>query len=519
MVAALLNEYDRFTDVATMMLSELLRGITVTKMFQTLYGRMVVTHDVQVNRLAYDSRTVGRGDCFIALRGVDIDGHTFIANAVANGASVVVLEDDAAMPDSYFMHAGVVKVVVPNTRIALALMAATVSGNPTSHLTIVGVTGTNGKTTTTHLIRSILGAHGAKAGLIGTIEYNIGDVVIPATHTTPESLELQQLLRRMVDEKCSAAVMEVSSHSLTQHRVDGVRFAVAVFTNLTQDHLDYHGSMESYFSAKRLLFEHLDPQAVAVINIDDPWGIRMQTATQSRTISYGTTDAADVCASDVSLTMSGTNFTVRYQGISTLMESPLIGRFNVSNMLASIATGIALDIPMETMRTALRSSQIVRGRFERIVTPAGWAAVIDYAHTPDALHKALTAVRDIFDEAHRGRIITVFGCGGNRDKAKRPQMGRIATELSDCTIVTSDNPRKEDPESIIREVAGGAVAGSQVECIADRRTAILKAFSLAQKDDVVLIAGKGHEEYQVIGETRHHFSDREIVEEYVRSAQ
>jgi UDP-N-acetylmuramoyl-L-alanyl-D-glutamate--2,6-diaminopimelate ligase len=499
-----------------MELSKLLEGLVVTKLYQTLYGQMVVTHDVQVDKIQYDSRKVGRGDLFVAIRGTGVDGHRFIDQAISAGARVVVLEDDARFPDSYFMHTGTVKVVVPNSRVALAEMSARMYGNPSRRLTMVGVTGTNGKTTTTHLVKAILESSGMKTGLIGTIGYSVGDALMPATHTTPESLELNALLGKMVEHQCGAAVMEVSSHALHQHRVHAIRFAAGVFTNLTQDHLDYHGTLEEYFRAKNILFEGLDEEAVAVVNRDDGRCDEVLRSTKAKTLTFGVSPEADVAATDTTMSLSGTSMKIRYRGTSTSITSPLIGRFNVSNVLAAYATGLSLGIANELLVKAVAGTRAVQGRFEHVASPHGWTAVIDYAHTPDALQKALAAVRDIFEPERQGRIITVFGCGGDRDRTKRPIMGRIAAGLSDLTIVTSDNPRHEDPEAIIGEVMAGVPAGAAAERVADRESAILKALASARPNDVVLIAGKGHEDYQVIGDRRVHFSDREVVDRFIR---
>ena len=311
--------------------------------------------------------------------------------------------------------------------------------------------------------------------------------------------------------------MEVSSHALHQHRVDGLNFQAAVFTNLTQDHLDYHATLEEYAAAKRLLFTPLEPSASAIVNADDAWGTFMAESTRAKKITYGTIHGADVLAKNITLSLSGTSFTVSYENEDTEIESSLIGRFNVSNILAAFAAGTALGISREHLQKAIYEMKSVRGRFERYASPQGWTAIIDYAHTPDALLKALTAVRDIFENGRRGRIITVFGCGGNRDRTKRPAMGAIAAANSDVTIVTSDNPRHEDPQAIIDEVLAGIPRGTDVFHDPDRRTAITLALTGAKKGDVLLIAGKGHEEYQVIGDEKIHFSDREVVEEFIRS--
>lgn len=502
-----------------MMLTAMLAGTAVSKIFQTNFGQMAVTHDVEIHGIQYDSRKVVRGDLFVALRGSSSDGNRFIVDAIGRGARAVVTDTDAAVSDAYCMHEGVAKVVVPDARAALAEISATYYGNPSRKLSMVGVTGTNGKTTTSHIIRTLLEARGMRTGLIGTITYEFAGKVLAATHTTPESLELNELLARMVAEGCSAAVMEVSSHALAQQRVRGIGFAAAVFTNLTQDHLDYHGTMEEYFGAKRILFDSLKPGGWCVINIDDEWGKKLIRSVRMKKITYGVDASADVRASGISLGADRTRFEVLHDGVTTALESPLVGRFNVSNILAAFAAGIALGIPKETMVDALRRFQPVRGRFERLPSSQGWTAVIDYAHTPDALEKAIIAVRDILRSSGKGRIITVFGCGGNRDRTKRPQMGRIATELSDVTVVTSDNPRHEDPEGIIDEIISGVKKEARYYREADRAKAVIRALCMAEAGDIVLVAGKGHEEYQVVGDTKVHFSDREIVEEYLRTHQ
>jgi len=476
---------------------------------------MVTTHDVEVQRLQYDSRKIQRGDCFVAIRGSGMDGHQFTQQAMNNGASVIVLERDDAIPDSLCMHAGVVKVVVSDSRKTLAILSANFYGKPSHRLAVIGVTGTNGKTTTTHLIKSVLEAAGQTVGLIGTIEYRIGEETIPATHTTPESLELNELLARMIKAGCTSVSMEVSSHALHQSRVYGINFRVGTFTNLTQDHLDYHGSMEEYFLAKRLLFDGLSFAAWAVTNRDDDWGRQIFSSTKSRTLSYGFDAEADVKVVNADLSVHGTTITIEYRGELTVVTSPLVGRFNVYNTLAAFATGLALDIPPETIKKGIAAVASVRGRFERIASPKGWTAIVDYAHTPDAIEKCLRTIHDIMPQDRRGRIITVFGAGGDRDKTKRPAMGKVACELSDVCIVTSDNPRTEDAQAIVNDILRGTVQTAQVLQQIDRRKAIEQALDLAAGGDVVLIAGKGHEEYQIIGTKRNHFSDREIVEEFI----
>ena len=495
-----------------MKLSQLLEGVTVSKLFQTMYGQMVVTHEVEISNVQYDSRNIQRGDCFVAIKGTTIDGHSFIQSAINQGAKVVVLQDDKVLPDALCMHAGVIKVVVPDSRRALAVISANYFDNPSKKLKFVGITGTNGKTTTSHLVKSILEAGGEKTGLVGTIEYKIGEQIIPATHTTPESLELNELFALMVKNNCSSVSMEVSSHALDQSRVYGLNFDVAVFTNLTQDHLDYHLTMENYFEAKKILFTYLKPSGCAVINHDDRWGIQLLDFIKAKKISYGINLAADIFAKEVKLSISGTTFVISDGQSECLVSTSLIGTFNVYNVLAAYTAGVALGLSQEQILTGIRNLKNVRGRFERITSPAGWTAIVDYAHTPDALGNCLKTIHDVLPKKNRGRIITVFGAGGDRDKAKRPMMGRIVGDCSDLVIVTSDNPRTEVPESIIDDVIRGITRHASVLREVDRQTAIERAIKCAQPGDVVLIAGKGHEDYQVIGREKKHFSDREVVE-------
>ncbi len=498
-----------------MTLLQLLDGFPIIKVYQISFGKFLQTQDIAVKSIAYDSRLVKLGSVFVAIRGLKTDGHKFIQDAIEKGAKAVVMEDDAALSDSFFLHTGVMKVVVHNTRRALAVMSSRFYDEPSKKLHMIGITGTNGKTTTTYLITSMLEAAGEKVGLIGTIEYKLGEETIPATYTTPESLELNNLLHTMVKKDLQSVVMEVSSHALSLDRVFGFDFDAAVFTNLTQDHLDFHGTMEEYFKAKKILFDSLSSNATAVINLDDAFGSRIHDSCRAKTITYSFQSPADVKAENIQLSMDGITFDVVYQGKHDTLSSSLVGRFNVYNILGAYACGIGLGIETEKLKSAIRNVKSVRGRFERIISPRSWTAIIDYAHTPDALENCLRALHDVFPSPRTNKIITVFGCGGNRDRGKRPLMSRIASELSDVTIVTSDNPRHENPEAIIDEIMVGIKPGAHVIRIADRREAIHQGLSLAKKGDVVLIAGKGHEDYQVIGDKKIHFDDREIVEEFI----
>jgi len=386
-------------------------------------------------------------------------------------------------------------------------------------LRLIGVTGTNGKTTTTYLIKHLLESSSptlrGKVGLIGTIEYMIGAEKFPATHTTPESLELHKLFAAMVDRECTHVVMEVSSHSLHQDRVYGLNFAAAVFTNLTQDHLDYHGTMAEYFAAKKILFDNLTSSGRAITNADDASGLKIVQGTKAPVLTYGAVSTADVSANDISLSMNGTHFALRYRDRAVAMQSPLVGRFNVLNILAACSVGFAFDISPDAMQRSVLSMGSVPGRFEKILSPQGWHAIVDYAHSPDALEKCLKTIRDVLPAGRPHKIITVFGAGGDRDKTKRPLMGKAVDTLSDVVVVTSDNPRTEEPKAIIGNVLEGIGRRENLFVEPDRRAAIAKALSLANAGDVVLIAGKGHEDYQIIGTVKHHFSDREVVQEFI----
>jgi UDP-N-acetylmuramoyl-L-alanyl-D-glutamate--2,6-diaminopimelate ligase len=501
-----------------MTLLQLLDGISVTKILQMAYGKMVQTEDVTIGKVAYDSRSIERGDLFVAIRGLKLDGHRFIEDAVHQGARAVVLEDDRAVPDSFFLHNDVIKIVVGNSRRALARISANYFGHPSRRLRLLGVTGTNGKTTSTHLLKSILENTGEKVGLIGTIEYKVGKEVIPAVHTTPESLELNELLDTMVKNGCRSVVMEVSSHALALDRVFGFDYQLALFTNLTQDHLDFHGTMDAYFNAKKILFDGLSKQSVAVTNLDDERGLSMVSETKARRVTYGVEKHGDVTVGKVKVGVDGISLDVKYDGESMSLTSPLTGRFNVYNLVGVTASALALGIGAGDVRKGVERVKSVRGRFERIVSPDGWTAIIDYAHTPDALRKTLEAIRETRSGNQQGKIITVFGCGGDRDREKRSQMGKIASELSDVTIVTSDNPRHEDPERIIDEILKGIQSRAKVMRIADRREAIIAGLDMAHRGDVILVAGKGHETYQVLGDKKIHFDDHEMVESYLGKA-
>ncbi|HLP14653.1 MAG TPA: UDP-N-acetylmuramoyl-L-alanyl-D-glutamate--2,6-diaminopimelate ligase [Bacteroidota bacterium] len=495
-----------------MNLNELLAGVPVSKMFQTVFGKMASTHDVMVSGIQYDSRKVQRGGMFVALRGGVADGHKFIGDAIQKGVKVVVTEDDANPPDSLCMHTGTVKLVVDDSRRTLALLSANFFGRPADRLKIIGVTGTNGKTTTVHLIKQMLESNPAfKVGSIGTIDYRIGhEEVIPSTHTTPESLELHSLFSRMVQAGCTHAVMEVSSHSLAQQRVHGIRFRAAVFTNLTQDHLDYHGTMDQYLEAKKILFDELPPDAAAIVNADSPYTERITASTRARIVRYGIGPSYGAFgALHVALTREG--FTAEIDGQQ--IETRLSGLFNVQNFCAAYAAVKCVEPACALTPDVIAKLEPASGRFEQFHSQKGWTVIVDYAHTPDAITNCLQAIRDsIVPQAGADASVTiVFGAGGDRDTKKRPLMGRAAEELSDRVIVTSDNPRTEDPRAIIDQVLAGMAHPERATIEPDRRKAIELALTRARKGEIILLAGKGHEDYQVIGTEKIHLSDKELV--------
>ncbi len=460
-----------------------------------------------VTGLAYDSRRVEPGDVFVGLRGQHADGTTFVRQAVQRGAVAVVAQEPPAedVPVAWAQ--------VTDARVALAALAVAFHHDPSQRMRVVGITGTNGKTTTGYLVSSIFEAAGIKCGLLGTVAYRTGKETREATRTTPEAPDVQALLAEMVEQGCGACVMEVSSHALALSRVDGMAFAAAIFTNLTRDHLDFHADMEDYFQAKLRLFQLLPRDNPAVINADDPRAATLlQTA--GRSITYGINRPADVTPAALSYSLEGLAFQVRTPRGPLEVRSGLVGRPNVYNILAAVAVGIALDLPTEAIEQGISSLAAVPGRFQVVSSPKDdVTAVVDYAHTDDALKNLLETARPLTT----GRIITVFGCGGDRDRTKRPLMGVVAGRLSDVIFITSDNPRSEDPARIIEEIQRGITqdtrrsAGQQVVAIVDRLQAIDAAVEAAVPGDLILIAGKGHEKYQTIGSQTLPFDDVEVA--------
>ena len=484
--------------------------------------------DPEITGLVYDSRRVSPGVVFFALPGAVADGHRFIGQAVAGGAAAVVLENPAFAPE------GVTWLQVADARLALARMASTFYGDPTAGIPVVGITGTNGKTTTTYLVEAMLAAAGVPAAVLGTVSYRLGSYELPAPHTTPESADLQRILRELVDRGAQGVVMEVSSHALEQRRADGCRFDVGVFTNLTPEHLDYHRDMTSYLASKRRLFSDLlipgagKPRRRAVINSDDPAGADLASAAACPVITYGVEAPAAVTVRNPHCSVAGISGVLQTPSGEVPFRSEMLGRFNLYNILAAAGAGVALGLPLDAIRAGIERHRPVPGRMERVPNDRGVTLIVDYAHTGDALENVLQTVSAL----DARRIITVFGCGGDRDRSKRPVMAGIAGRYSDLTLITSDNPRTEDPAEIIREVRAGilplglreyraddlavvsrrddsAACEKGFTTVAGRRDAIRLAVRISRPGDIVLLAGKGHEDYQIIGTTKHHFDDRE----------
>ena len=454
--------------------------------------------ETEIESLSYDTRALAPGALYAALPGAKHDGHAFIAQALELGAAAILCQEQPEGPGPW--------VVVPDARQALAQMSSTWFSNPAAELTCLAVTGTNGKTTTTYLLKAVLeGALGAKVGLIGTNQNMVGAEVLPAHRTTPESYELQELLRRMADAGCTHVVMEASSHALVQHRVTGVRFAVGLFTNLTRDHLDYHHTMEAYREAKGLLFRQSD---LAVLNLDDEAGQYYAGTVPCPQFTYSERhDGADLTAKNIRLFSSHVEFEAVAKNAIGRVFLPIPGGFSIYNALGVIACCLNLGLELPAITAALRSAQGVKGRVEVVPVPAAYTVIIDYAHTPDALENILTTVRDLTDR----RVICLFGCGGDRDRTKRPLMGGVAGSLADLCVVTSDNPRSEDPEAIIRDILPGLPRGCDYRIEPDRRAAIRLALGLAGTGDVVVLAGKGHETYQEVDGVQLHLDEREEV--------
>lgn len=460
--------------------------------------------ETDIGDISYDSRKTKKGDLFVAIRGFECDGHRFIGAASDAGAAVVLCEEKPEIDIPY--------ILVKNSREALALVSRNYFGKPDSKMKIVGVTGTNGKTTTTMLLKHVIeDCTGEKTGLIGTNQNMIGEKVLPTERTTPESYELYKLFREMADEGCSYVVMEVSSHSLVLDRVAGVRFEVGVFTNLTQDHLDFHKTMEEYAGAKALLFERCEKAAV---NIDDEWGGYICQRAKCPVFTYSEKKLeADLIAKDIRLSPTNVKFCALALNTLERVSLEIPGRFSVYNAMSVISAALLLGLPLNRICESLKTAKGVKGRVEVVPTPEDFTVLIDYAHTPDALENVIKSMKEVTP----GRVVVVFGCGGDRDKTKRPVMGEIASTLADFCIITSDNPRTEVPSDIIADILSGVkVPKSRYKVIEDRAEAIAYAIDNHMDGDVIILAGKGHETYQIVGKTKYHMDEREIVAEHLK---
>ena len=472
-------------------------------------GSLIGDESLRVTDVTHDSRQARAGSLFVAVQGTMLDAHKFVDQVMEQGAVGVISERVA--PENF----GGAWIQVAEARRAMALAAATVHGHPSRELKLVGITGTNGKTTTAYLVAAIAKAAGESMAMTTTVEYVIGDERMKAERTTPEATDMQRLLRRAVNKGCRTAVMESSSQALDLHRCDQLSYAVAVFTNLTLDHLDYHSTMDNYFAAKRRLFDGSlgEPPRASVINMDDERGVQLAHELEregARVVRYALNSEAEVRASDVAHSLAGTSFRLSTPVGQRDLRSPLVGRPHIYNILAAAATGLELGYDLETVSSAIELCAGAPGRFERVPHEGDFAVVVDYAHTDDALRNVLRTAREVT----AGRIITVFGCGGDRDNSKRPLMGEAAASLSDVVILTNDNPRTEDPQKIFSDVEAGMRQSSEhYEKIVDRRAAIHRAIAEARTGDLVLIAGKGHEDYQIIGREVFHFDDKEVARE------
>ena len=479
-----------------MKLQTLLRGLEILQLH--------ADDQLEITGVQYDSRQVTAGDLFVAVSGFQTDGHKYIEKAAQSGAVCAVCERKPETDIPY--------VLVPDARAALAVLGANWYGHPADSMCMIGITGTNGKTTSTYLLKHILEKTvGAKVGLIGTIQNMIGERVLHTERTTPESIELQKLFAEMKEAGCTHVIMEVSSHALVLHRADQIRFAVGVFTNLTEDHLDFHKTMDAYCEAKAMLFSRCE---TGVVNVDDAYAAKIMQNASCRLLTMSAQGKpASLAAENIDLHADRVEFDAVYDGARCAMTLGIPGIFSVYNALGVVGAALALGVPLDKIAGALRTAKSVKGRVEVVPTPGkDYTVIIDYSHTPDSLENILRAVRGFC----KGRILAVFGCGGDRDPYKRPVMGKIASELADVSIVTSDNPRTEDPYKILRQIlAGMQETEKPYEVIESRVSAIGRAMELAQKDDVIVLCGKGHETYQEIGHEKHHLDEREVVAAYL----
>ena len=490
-----------------MTIAEILKGLNVKRVTGPL--------EKEIEGIAYDSRVVKKGFLFVAIKGLSVDGHAFIKDVISKGAAGVVTEKAVDVQNE------VAVIEVDDSRDALALMSAAFYRDPSKKLSLIGITGTNGKTTTSYITKNILEVWGKKVGLLGTVQYIVANKILPASHTTPESLDLQGYLREMVDNNIEYGVIEVSSHALALKRVKGCSFRVAVFTNFSQDHLDFHGTMEDYFAAKTKLFDYLGKDDYAVLNWDDPMVRSLGEKLNCHCITCGLERGAMLRAKNITDNRLQTTDYRRQWGLSFMIQTPedrfavssgLIGRNNIYNILMSAGVAYALGVSREAIIEGIRTVKPIEGRLEKIDAGQNFLCIVDYAHTEDALKKLIEEARLITG----GKIITVFGCGGDRDRTKRPKMGVVASDLSDFVVITSDNPRIEEPSEIIKDIIKGIKKDNYI-IEPDRAKAIEKAVSIANTGDILLIAGKGHENYQEIKGIRYPFSDKEVFKKIIQN--
>ena len=482
-----------------MILKDLLKGVTYTE----LKG----SSETEISGLTYDSRTASCGACFFAVSGTVVDGHNYIAKAVEGGATAVICEhipEDVADLECTF-------VVVDDSNLAMGIIASNFYGNPSHELKVVGVTGTNGKTTIATLLYDLVQSMGYKAGLISTVVYKVGSKEITSTHTTPDAIRLNAMMREMVDEGCDYCFMECSSHAIVQQRIHGIHFVGALFTNITHEHLDYHKTFAEYIRAKKSFFDALPKTAFALVNADDRNGEVMLQNTKASRYTLSLQKMADFRAKVIEMMIEGME--LRIDGKDVWVQ--FLGRFNAYNLLTVYGAALLLGFEKEEMLSHLSMLQPVSGRFETVVAKDGTTAIVDFAHTPDALENIIRTIDEIRQAEQR--LIIVCGCGGDRDKSKRPIMGDMVSRMADIAIFTSDNPRTEDPEQILREMEEGVEAGNRYLKITDRHEAIKTAVMLAEPRDIILLAGKGHEDYQIIGTEKFPFNDKEIIKEYFTS--
>jgi len=485
-----------------LLLAELLKGIEYT----------VVTGDIgiDIKGIAYDSHQVEPGYLFVCISGFKTDGHLYIKEAIKNGAAAILIEKNVDQIEATTI------IMTSNNRKALALVASNFYGRPSHNMKVIGVTGTNGKTTTTHLIKAILEEAGLKTGLMGTLYAQVDDMTMDFGHTTPEASEAEKFIEICRENKAQYVVMEVSSHALDLYRVECLDFNIAIFTNLTQDHLDYHNNMQEYRSTKIRLFDMIPSgkENFVVVNADDTYARDFIQAAHAKVYTYGLSDNSDIKAKNVKIGLKGSKFTLCCKGSTVNIKVKLIGMFSIYNVLAAIAVGLGEGISLEIIKTALEKVKGVPGRFEQVDEGQDFTVVVDYAHTPDGLENILKTARQLTNN----RIITVFGCGGDRDRGKRPLMGEVAARYSDFCVVTSDNPRSEDPQAIINDIVPGldGVKDSRYAIVVDRREAINHAIHLARPGDLLIIAGKGHETYQLVKDKVLDFDDRKVAREFLK---